>query len=1072
MLSQETVLQTKITTPTVKEHVLRRVKIARKMKAVTNFGVTVVHSGPGYGKSTIVASFAPTFDAISCWYTATDFDDELIPFLRYVVHSIRTRKNQFGEGILRYLNKMDRYIREEEIQDLCSLFINEIAHINGPLVLIIDDFHFVQKNPDIVTWFHWLLQHFPSNLHVILITRERPDWEVITAMKVKNELLEITEEDLKFSREEVEVLLEDIYMLEVNDDDIEQIYSLSEGWVMALGLLSQRLVEETSTSGLLTPQGKLEDLFKYLATEVFMKQTPMIQQFLEQTSIMDVLNGEMCDEVLGINGSNYILQSLTERHLFINVTGKNQYRYHALFKEFLERRFIGQEEQFLLLHKRCARWYMKQRDILPAISHFEKIGDFSSIGVLIHEHGMQLMEQGQLSYVLEKLLKISDEIKVRYYMLWYIQGEILRYRCLYEEAETAYRNGLDAARNSRDILVIIRSLKGIAKIYLDTIQPIKAERVLSEAIMLIEACPIEKKEENQLYAIMAENFLNAGHAPKALEWFDKLDVVYKQEEAGNLEARIFLRSGNLHRAKKLLLHKKKDHTEGTLQQSHRETDLLLSLVEAFMGNADQAKKLADAGIKQGIKLQAPFVEACGWIRLGHAVQLMEIYDSALAKECYQTALEIMEELNVSRGKAEANMGLCILHTNQGAYEKAILCGEEALKETEEVKDNWLSGLIYLAMKIACIHHRKWDKADYYGLRASRLLRNCGDQYAELLLSFWKSFYYFERQEWEEFTQSMNVFLNFLQTGNYEYILSNRTTFGPNDLQQFTPLLMEAQNREIQPAYVSSLLNELGFSHIQNHPGYTLKVQTLGNFKVWLGQKEVGAKDWQRAKAKELLEFFVTKRNKQLVKDEIFAALWPNVPEKTVQRDFKVALNALNNALEPVRKARTDPFFIQREGNSYGLNPSCGYVLDCSEFESYASSGLEEQEPARAITYLEKALALYKGDFLPDQKYADWCLNERERLLVYYLRCSEKLAQLLVARKEFDTAIQLCEKVIEKDPTWEEAYRLLMFCYYHKNNRSQAIKWFSKCKHYLESELGVEPMFSTKKMYDMVLGKAN
>ena len=118
------------------------------------------------------------------------------------------------------------------------------------------------------------------------------------------------------------------------------------------------------------------------------------------------------------------------------------------------------------------------------------------------------------------------------------------------------------------------------------------------------------------------------------------------------------------------------------------------------------------------------------------------------------------------------------------------------------------------------------------------------------------------------------------------------------------------------------------------------------------------------------------------------------------------------------------------------------------------------------------MALYKGDFLPDQKYADWCLNERERLLVYYLRCSEKLAQLLVARKKFDSAIQLCERVIEKDPTWEEAYRLLMFCYYHKNNRSQAMKWFAKCKHYLESELGVEPMFSTKKMYDMVLGKAN
>jgi DNA-binding SARP family transcriptional activator len=715
---------------------------------------------------------------------------------------------------------------------------------------------------------------------------------------------------------------------------------------------------------------------------------------------------------------------------------------------------------------------MKQPDILPAIAHFEKMGEYSAIAGLIHEYCIQLMEQGQLSYVLEKVLKMNHEIKERFYVLWYIQGEIFRYRCHYEEAAAAYRFGLKAARTSGDTVAVIRSLKGIAKIYLDTIQPIKADRILSEAIELLADCQMEKKEENQLYAIMAENLLNAGHASRALEWFEKMEPIYKEEAAGNLEARILLRSGKLQMAKKLLQNKKKVQTEGILSQSHRETDLLLSLVEAFIGNAGQAKKLADAGIKLGIKLQAPFVEACGWIRLGHAVQLMEVYDSVLAKECYQTALTIMDELNISRGKAEANMGLCILHANQGAYEKAIICGIEALKETEEVKDNWLSGLIYLSMKIASINNGKWDKAEYYGLRASNLLHNCGDNYGEMLLYFWQSIYHYEKQDWEAFSNSISLFLTFLQTGNYEHILLNRTTFGPSDLQRFTPLLMEAQSRGIQSAFVSSLLNEQGFSNVQNHPGYTLKIQTLGAFRVWLGQKEVEPKDLQRAKAKELLEFLVTKRKRQIGKDEIFAALWPNDQEKKMTRDFKVALNALNNALEPERKARTEPFFIHRDGHSYGLNPSSGCVIDCLEFESCAYTGLEERDPVKALLLLEKALGLYKGDFLPDQKYADWCLSERERLLVYYLRCSEKLAQLLVAQKDYDLAILYCEKIIEKDPTWEEAYRLLMFCYYHKNNRPQAMKWFAKCKQYLETELGVEPMFSTKQMYDMVLGKAN
>ncbi|WP_223700767.1 BTAD domain-containing putative transcriptional regulator [Sutcliffiella deserti] len=1067
-----TILQTKITPPIVKDNVLRRAKVARKMKAVTSYSVTIVHSGPGFGKSTILASFVPTFDAPTYWYSATPFDDELIPFLRYMIHAIRNERSNFGDKILSYLERMDRYIRDEEIQDLCSLFINEISMIQSPIIFVIDDFHLVQSNPEIIIWFHWLLQHIPTNFHVVLITRECPSWDVLTAMKVKNELLEFTEVDLKFSKEEVEVLLQDIYMLDVTEEQVQQIFDLSEGWVMAIGLLSQRLLEQSVTKEIETTQGTLDDLFKYLATEVFNKQTPMVQQFLEQTSILDMMSGEMCDEILGINGSNYMLKSLAERHVFITATGENQFRYHALFKEFLERRLKNQPEQYILLQKRCAKWYMKQREILSAISHFEVMKDYASIASLIHEYGFRLIEQGQLSYILEKLLLINDQLKEKFYMLWYIQGEIYRYRCQYEEAEKAYRLSLEASKDSKDTLASIRTIIGIARIYLDTIQPIKAERLLSEATHLMTTTTLGIKEQNQLYSIMAENLLNAGHATKALAWFDKVETSYKETAEINLEPRILLRSGKLQAAKKLLLSNRKEHAEGILPQSHRETDLLLSLVEAFMGNADQSKKLADAGIKQGIKLQAPFVEACGWIRMGHAVQLMEMYDPILAKQCYETALTIMEELNISRGKAEANMGLCLLYAHQGAYEKAILCGKEALNETEEVKDNWLSGLIYLSMQIASIVNKKWDRVEHYGVRASTLLNNCGDAYGELLLYFWQSIYFYEKEEWSSLEESLTRFFTFLQTGNYEYVLFNRTTFGPKDIQKFTPLLLEAQQRDIHRSYVTSILNELGLSNAQNHPGYTLKIQTLGAFRVWLGDRELESKDWQRIKAKELLEFFVTKRQKLLVKDEIFAALWPNMPEKSMTRDFKVALNALNNALEPDRKARMEPFFIQRNGSSYGLNPSSGYSIDCMEFETLANIGLEEKEPTKALALLEKALSLYKGDFLPEQKYADWCLNERERLLVYYLRCSEKLAQLLVAKREFDQVILLCEKVIDKDPTWEEAYRLLMFCYYQKNNRPQAMKWYARCTSYLESELGVEPMTTTKQMYQMVLGKAN
>ena len=59
------------------------------------------------------------------------------------------------------------------------------------------------------------------------------------------------------------------------------------------------------------------------------------------------------------------------------------------------------------------------------------------------------------------------------------------------------------------------------------------------------------------------------------------------------------------------------------------------------------------------------------------------------------------------------------------------------------------------------------------------------------------------------------------------------------------------------------------------------------------------------------------------KQKIIDILWPDSNEKTADRDFKVALHALNGALEPERQARAQSFFIKRMGSGYGLNPNAG-----------------------------------------------------------------------------------------------------------------------------------------------------
>ncbi|WP_449539378.1 BTAD domain-containing putative transcriptional regulator [Ferdinandcohnia sp. Marseille-Q9671] len=1068
------VLQTKITSPNVKDTILRRPSLMKKMKTISNYPLTILHSGAGYGKTTALASFIHDQKATSCWYSVGSSDDDIIPFITYVVYAIRKNHPGFGTELLLYVENIERYVRDEEIRTLCSLFINELLVLNTKILLVIDDYHLIHHSSSIDQWMSWLVRHLPMNVNLVISSRIKPNWDFLTSMMVKGEILEVKQRDLMFSFDEVEVLLRDLYEGEITETDIEKIFSLTEGWIIAIGMIRQQLSSDGGIEPILSNKSKsLDELFRFLAMEVFMKQPPMIQQFLENTCIFEELNGRICDEVLGIRSSGEMLEELSDRNLFLLSIGEGQYRYHALFKEFLEQRLYSTNERhFYNIHVQTARYYQRMGNYNQAIYHLEATKDYERIAEILHHYGEKMIQNGQLEGLLDRLKNIPETLLDHYYLLWLYRGEALRYRCSYDEAEDCYIKTIQLAKAAKDYQGLSKANEGQAKIYLDTIQPGKAERYLLQAIEALEQSESSSNEDkSQLYQLMAENLANAGQANKAKKWYEKGKELNVSLLDGNLEARLYLRTGKLLDAKKILLQKKvfeKKEKTVHLQQSHRETDLLLSLIEAFMGNGQAAKKLAESGIKQGVQFQAPFVEACGWIRMGHAVQQLDQYDVSLATQCYETALEIMDEINVSRGKAEPLMGLCVLYGNKGLYDRAIEFGNKALEETEKVKDAWLSALILLCMGISSVHNEKWEEAHNYLSRCEALFSNCGDQYGIVLTQLWLSFLHYHQKNRDSFREAIGQFLKKMQVGGYDFILTKRTTFGPSDLYNVIPLLLDAQQEGIQLQYVTKLLTDFGYSRITSHPGYTLRIQTLGRFRVWLGNQEVEETDWQRGKAKELLELFVTKRFSTIAREEIFDTIWPEHEEAAAARDFKVALNALNNALEPNRVARSTPFFIQRNGSSYGLNQQAGYQLDIIEFEEWIHEGLHEKDTEHVIKCLRRALELYEGDYLPNRRYEDWCLNERERLQVLFLRGAERIAQAFVQTSNYEEAIYWCEQILSKERTWEEAYRLLMFCYYKKNNRPQAIKWFKKCVAALEEELSVKPMQPTLQMYDLIL----
>jgi LuxR family transcriptional regulator, maltose regulon positive regulatory protein len=1066
------VIQSQLMPPPVKETFMRRAALHKKLASIPRYPLTLLHARAGYGKSTALTLFAHDIQKDSCWYSISPNDDDIIPFLTKLVHAIKAKHPSFGKTVQAELEMLQDHISDEQLWSLISMFGNEILGLKDEVVVILDDYHHVHKSIVIEKWMKHFLEYIPPNLHLVISSRRKPSWGILTSLKVKAELLEIIQEDLVLGIDEIEHLLEDIYEITIAQHDLQRIHQLTEGWAIAVHMLVSNLHSSDISGSFLDSRSEtLQDLFDFLALEVLSKQPFTFQEFLLKTSILDELTPEVCNAVLDIGNSESVLQKLSEQNVFIQEIDGMKYRYHALFKEFLQNRLRQEyEKDYAELNRKAARVFEKE-DIESALHHYLQVGEYGEGAKVISLHGRELLQKGKLQTLLDYLKPIPEELKFEFPILWFYQGEISRLRSSYEWAEACYQKAIETGEKTGDHYLMSIALEGIARIYLDTIQPDKAERVLQRAIALREDSNGSKEEMAKLYHLLSENLLNSGQAVKAEKWYERAESLNLPLEEGNLKARIYLRTGRLNKARELLLKRKDSNADSRmihLSQSHRETDILLSIIEAFRGNPEEGKKYAEQGMKLGMDIQSPFVEACGWMRMGHAVQLIERYEFFLAEKCYKTSLDIMDNIDVPRGKAEPYMGLCILLGKQGQYEKAIEAGQKGLYETERVKDVWLSTLIQLCMGIAAVYCEKYDAAYEVLVEARTQFEGCGDRYGMMLTSFWKAFISYETGQEDMFNHEMRQFLNELQAGEYHYFLTRRTTFGPSDVQNFVPLLVKAQKNNIHSPFIS----EMGLGAMNNHPGYTLRVQTLGKFRLQLGNRFVSESDWQRGKAKELFEFFITNKNKLMDREEIFREIWPDQDEEAANRSFKVSLNSLLKTIEPHRKAREESYFIRRNGTFYGMNPDSVYQLDTALFEGWVSEGLTEKDPHQAKELLERGLKLYEGDYLPDHRFADWCLTERERLQVIFLRAAEMLAQVSVRLSDFETCIHWCERILMEEDTWEEAYRLLMYCYYQKNNRPQAIKWYTKCKKVLSAELGVEPMEPTREMYKMITEAAD
>lgn len=1070
MPSGVAVVRTKLLPPRPHRRVLVRPRLTRRLMEALDYRLAILQAGAGYGKSTALAALADEGIPI-IWYHLDVEDAEPVTFLFHLYYGFRP----FCPEAVRLPLAL---LEEHSGQSTWAASVDALAdglaeHLGTPHLLVIDDAHLLNDSLETLSLLDRLIGRAPPALHTILSSRQALRLPSLIAWRARGEALEIRQDELAFTREEIAALFQQQYGLNISSSEISLLAERTEGWPIALQLVWQMLHSRgaaTVPEALKRIAGPTESLFPYLAQEVLRQQPPLVRDFLLATAVLREMTPSLCDRLRGADNSAQILEYLLENGLFVVDLGEGHVRYHHLFREFLCQQLSVEETH--QAHRRAAECFMELGDHAEAVHHLLAAQEFERAAVLLEHLGREMVQAGRLDTLAIWLSALPPEMLEAHPALLVYLGDIARLRSRFNEALGWYRQAEERYRLLNDLRGVGQALRGQARIYLDTVNPAQAEHILQEALRLADGQE-DRESRARLLELLAENRLNLGR-PEEAERLRAQARALREEGPGEAElaVRVLLRTGRLNEARRALEEQaERERREPVLRpRAHRETLLLLSLILAFQGEAEDAYRCAVEGTERGQALRSPFVTAVGYMRQGHAWLIRNDPQGYVqACRCYQEAIAIGESLAVPRLKVEAFWGLCRAHGFQGELDVAAEAAAQGIAIAQQAGDEWITALIRVSLGAGYVLAGDFPKALEWLTKALVAFRECSDPYGEAVTRLWLCHIWWRTGDEARLRRDLEELLRLVHTWGYDYLFTRAPLLAPPDPRMSVPLLVYARRAGVHRACAERLLHALGLEDVEFHPGYQLRVQTLGEFRVWRGKQEIAPPDWRREKARRLFQVFLTHRRGMLDRDQILEMLWPDLDPETARRDFKVALSTLCKVLEPDRPEGTPSAYIVRDGSRYGLRPNADLWLDVEEMEALIAEGdrLLEEDPDGAMERYRRALALYRGDYLEDCLYEDWCSEERERLTTLYLRTADRVVELLAQREAWEEVLAVCPEILARDPCWEPAYRWMMIAYARTGRRAQAVRVFRRCVERLREDLQVEPSPATVQLYEEI-----
>lgn len=428
------ILRTKLFIPPSRAECVLRPRLLERLDNGLAQALIVLSAPAGFGKTTLLVDWIRQRGLLAAWLTLDEADNDLARFLVYLASALQSAlpHMRFSSELLQ------QAVRPMAAELALAELVNELADLDRPLLLILDDYHTIGA-AEIHAVLGSLLDHRPPHLHLVLAARSDPPLP-LARWRGRGQLCELHAADLRFSRDEAAEFLNRVMKLDLRAGHIAALEERTEGWVAGLQMLALALQASAPAAGAARDEfvrlfsGSHRYILDYLLEEVWQRQPPDVQSFLLQTSILERLSASLCEALLAgeappggapLSGQA-ILEYLERSNLFLIPLDDQRewYRYHHLFADLLQRQLSQRPDLHAqALHQRASGWFKARGLLDEAIEHALLAEDFESAAGLIHSCAQELMMRSQFATLARWINALPIQVlsgwpDLRVYRLW------------------------------------------------------------------------------------------------------------------------------------------------------------------------------------------------------------------------------------------------------------------------------------------------------------------------------------------------------------------------------------------------------------------------------------------------------------------------------------------------------------------------------------------------------------------------------------------------------------------------------------------------------------------------------